>query len=89
MPTIAEAGVAGYEMGYWFAAYAPANTPAPIVKRLHELLTGAVGSPQAKSFYGKSSVDPTTSAPDELARFQMAESQQCGHIIKAAKVEPE
>ena len=38
VPTIDEAGVKGYEMGYWFAAYVPAKTPPAVVKRLHELL---------------------------------------------------
>ena len=89
VPTIAEAGVPGYEMGYWFAAYAPANTPAPVVKRLHELLIRAVSSSQAKSFYDNSGVDPATSTPEELARFQVTESQKWGRIIKAAKIEPE
>lgn len=89
LPTIAEAGVSGYEMGYWFAAYAPAGTPAPVIKRLHELLTRAVASPQAKTFFDNSGVDPATSTPEELARFQVAESQKWGRIIKAAKIEPE
>ena len=89
VPTVAEAGVPGYEMGYWFAAWTPANTPAPVVKRLHELLTKAVASPQAKSFYDNSGVDPATSTPEELAKFQVAESQKWGRIIKAAKIEPE
>lgn len=89
VPTIAEAAVPGYEMGYWFAAYAPANTPAPVVKRLHELLTKAVGGTQASSFYDNSGVDPATSTPEELAKFQVAESQKWGRIIRAAKIEPE
>lgn len=89
VPTIAEAGVPGYEMGYWFAAYAPANTPPAVVKRLQELLVKAVGSPQAKNFYDNSGVDPATSTPEELARFQAAESQKWGRIVKAAKIEAE
>jgi len=45
VPTIDEAGVKGYEMGYWFAAYVPAKTPDAVVRRLHELLVNAVRSP--------------------------------------------
>jgi tripartite-type tricarboxylate transporter receptor subunit TctC len=44
VPTISEAGVKGYEMGYWFAAYAPAKTPPAVVKRLNELLVKAAKS---------------------------------------------
>src|SRR5207244_4648430 len=38
VPTLDEAGVKGYDMGYWFAAYVPAATPAPVQARLRELL---------------------------------------------------
>jgi tripartite-type tricarboxylate transporter receptor subunit TctC len=43
VPTISEAGVKGYDMGYWFAAYVPAGTPAPVVQRLNELLAQEIG----------------------------------------------
>src|SRR6185436_16481780 len=49
VPTIAEAGVKGYDMGYWFAAYVPANTPAPVVARLNELLHAGLKTPAAKA----------------------------------------
>ena len=44
LPTISEAGVKGYEMSYWFAAYAPAGTPPAVVKRLNALLVAATRS---------------------------------------------
>jgi tripartite-type tricarboxylate transporter receptor subunit TctC len=50
VPTIAEAGVKGYEMGYWFAAYAPAKTPPAVVKRLNELLVKAAKSEPQRHF---------------------------------------
>ncbi|MGE3349289.1 MAG: Bug family tripartite tricarboxylate transporter substrate binding protein [Ramlibacter sp.] len=90
VPTIAEAGVPGYEMGYWFAAYAPAGTPAPVVKRLNELLVKAVRSESARTaFYGPTGTEPFTTSPDELAKFQAAESQKWGRIVKAAGIEAE
>lgn len=89
VPTIAEAGVPGYEMGYWFAAWAPANTPAPVIARLRELLVKAVESAQAKTFYTNSGVDSATLTPQDLAKFQAAETQKWGRIIRAAKIEPE
>lgn len=48
VPTIAEAGVPGYEMGYWFAAYAPAGTDPAIVSRLNTLLGEAIKSKPAQ-----------------------------------------
>jgi tripartite-type tricarboxylate transporter receptor subunit TctC len=89
IPTIDEAGVKGYEMGYWFAAYVPAKTPPAVVKRLHDLLVAASKSPSAKAFYDSSGTEPVTSSPEELAKFQGEESQKWGRIIKAANIQPE
>jgi tripartite-type tricarboxylate transporter receptor subunit TctC len=89
VPTIDEAGVKGYDMGYWFAAYVPAGTPAPVVSRLNELLHSAVKSAAAKTFFESAGSDPWTTTPDELAKFQAAETQKWGKVIKAAGIEPE
>jgi tripartite-type tricarboxylate transporter receptor subunit TctC len=90
VPTIAEAGVPGYEMGFWFAAYAPANTPAPVVRRLNELLAAAAKSESARtSFYESSGTEVFTTTPEELARFQAGESLKWARIIKAAGIEAE
>ncbi|WP_288252727.1 tripartite tricarboxylate transporter substrate binding protein [uncultured Hydrogenophaga sp.] len=89
VPTIAEAGVPGYEMGYWFAAYAPAGTPEAVVKRLNELLVRATASPAAKGFFEASGSEAFTSSPDGLARFQAAETRKWGDIIKAAGIQAE
>jgi tripartite-type tricarboxylate transporter receptor subunit TctC len=89
VPTIEEAGVKGYDMGYWFAAYVPDATPAPVVARLNELLANAVRSPALKTFFESSGSEPWTTTPDELARFQAAETQKWGKVIKGAGIEPE
>ena len=89
VPTIAEAGVPGYDMGYWFAAYAPANTPAPVVAKLNQLLGAAVNSNAAQSFFAMSGSEPWRTSPAELAQFQTAETQNWGQVIKAAGITPE
>ena len=89
IPTIDEAGVKGYEMTYWFAAYAPAHTPPAVVKRLHDLLVAATKSASARTFYETTGTDVLTSTPEELAKFQGEESQKWGRIIKAANIQPE
>ena len=89
VPTIAEAGVKGYDMGYWFAAYLPAATPAAVVKRLRELLVNGTNSVAAKAFYQNAGVDPWTTTPEELTKFQAAEAVKWGKVIKAAGIEPE
>ncbi|WP_420997472.1 Bug family tripartite tricarboxylate transporter substrate binding protein [Cupriavidus sp. 30B13] len=89
VPTIDEAGVKGYEMSYWFAAYAPARTPQPVVAKLNAMLVKAAKSETAASFYQSTGTDVFTSTPAELARFQAAESAKWGKIIKAANIQPE
>ncbi|TMH00213.1 MAG: tripartite tricarboxylate transporter substrate binding protein, partial [Betaproteobacteria bacterium] len=89
VPTLDEAGVKGYDMSYWFAAYVPAATPAPVVARLRELLVNATKAPAAKAFFESTGAEAWTSTPEELAKFQVAEAQKWGKVIKAAGIEPE
>jgi tripartite-type tricarboxylate transporter receptor subunit TctC len=89
VPTIDEAGVKGYDMGYWFAAYVPAGTPKPVVDRLHEVLVNAVKSSSTKQFFETSGGEPWTTSSDELAKFQGAETSKWGRVIKAAGIEAE
>ena len=89
VPTIDEAGVKGYEMSYWFAAYVPAKTPAPVVAKLREMLVAAEKGAGTQRFYTSTGTDAISSTPEELAKFQAAESAKWGKIIKAAGIEPE
>jgi tripartite-type tricarboxylate transporter receptor subunit TctC len=89
VPTISEAGVKGYDMGYWFAAYVPAGTPQPVLQRLNELFANGVKSAAAKAFFETSGGEPFPTTPDALAKFQAEETKKWGKVIKAAGIEPE
>lgn len=89
VPTISEQGVSGYEFGYWNALYAPAGTPAPIVNRLNELMCKAMASDSVRHFVTENGMVVKVSSPDELARFQVAELDRWGKIIKTAGIQPE
>jgi tripartite-type tricarboxylate transporter receptor subunit TctC len=89
VPTLDEAGVKGYDMGYWFAAYVPAATPAPVVARLREILVTAARSSAAKTFFDGSGAEVWTTTAEELAKFQAAETAKWGKVIKAAGIEAE
>ena len=89
VPTIAEAGVKGYDMGYWFAAYAPAGTPPAVVAKLRDLLAAGTKSAAAKSFYDGSGSVAWSTSPEDLAKFQAAETAKWGKVIKAAGFEPD
>jgi len=89
VPTIAEAGVPGYEMGYWFAAWAPAGTPAPVVEKLAAAMTRATEGAVARQFYASTGTEPVTSTPQALAAFQQAESEKWKAIIEKAGIAPQ
>jgi tripartite-type tricarboxylate transporter receptor subunit TctC len=89
VPTIDEAGVKGYDMGYWFGAYVPAGTPAPVVARLNELLHVGLKTPAMKAFFDTSGGEPFPTTPEQLAKFQAEEAGKWGRVIKKAGIEPE
>ena len=89
LPTISEAGVKGYEMSFWFAAYVPAGTPAPVVHRLNEILNHANKSATVTSFYAANGFEALGGTPEDLRKFQAAESTKWQKIITSAGIEKE
>lgn len=89
LPTLAESGLPGYEAGYWNALYAPAATPAPTVRRLNELVQRAMAAEAVKRFVEQNGMEVALSSPEELGRFQQAELDRWGRIIKTANIQPE
>jgi tripartite-type tricarboxylate transporter receptor subunit TctC len=89
IPTIAEAGVKGYEISFWFAAYVPAGTPAPVVAKLNEILSKANKSATVSAFYAQSGFETLGGSPEDLRKFQQAESQKWRNIIVGAGIEKE
>ena len=89
LPTIDEAGVKGYELTFWFAAYVPAKTPPAVVARLRELLVNATESAPAQTFFKRTGIEPFTMTSAELGRFQASESAKWAKVIKAAGIVPQ
>ena len=89
VPTVDEAGVKGFDVSYWFAVYGPAGLPPAVTRRLNEMFVKASDSPEVKLLRERSSGVAATSTPEELARFQAAESLKWGKVIKAAGIVPE
>jgi tripartite-type tricarboxylate transporter receptor subunit TctC len=56
VPTIDEAGVKGYDMGFWFAAYVPAKTPSAVVNKLHDILVEATKATAMQQFYASTGI---------------------------------
>ena len=89
LPTIAESGVKGYELTFWFAAYLPAKAPSGVAARLRELFIGATQHSTAQSFFRTTGIEPWTTTSAELVKFQASESAKWAKVIKAAGIEPE
>ena len=87
LPTVAEAGVKGYDVSYWFAAYAPAGTPPAIVAKLNQMFNKASATDEVKAYMKQTSGTPTSSTPEGLAKFQATESKKWGEVIRAAGIE--
>lgn len=89
VPTIDEAGVKGYDMGYWFGAYVPAGSPAVAVERLNAAFAKALATAPLQAFFAKSAGVPFPTSPAELAAFQAAETEKWGRVIRAAGIQAE
>jgi tripartite-type tricarboxylate transporter receptor subunit TctC len=86
VPTIAEAGVPGYEYTTWYGIFAPARTPRPLVTQLNAAIVHVLKSPDLNERLVSQGGDPESSTPEELARYMAAESQRWAKTIKAAGI---
>jgi tripartite-type tricarboxylate transporter receptor subunit TctC len=84
IPTIAEAGVPGYEATSWFGLFAPAATPKPVLERLHAALMKVLNDPQVKKKIAEQGGDPVAETPAQFAAFIQAESAKWGKVVKAS-----
>jgi tripartite-type tricarboxylate transporter receptor subunit TctC len=89
LPTVAEAGVPGYEMIGWFAGYVPAKTPKEIVTKLNAEIVRILGTAETKARLAALGIDTLTSTPDGLAEFQRTETAKWAKLVKAAGIQPE
>jgi tripartite-type tricarboxylate transporter receptor subunit TctC len=88
LPTIAEAGVPGYEAGQWYGLFAPARTPANIINQLHAAMAGALKASAIREKMASDGVEPVGSTPDEFARFMRAETDKWGKVARVAGLTP-
>jgi len=89
LPTMQEEGVPGYELTAWFAAFAPAKTPKPVVEKLNAALNEALADADVKAALLNAGIEPAVSTPGELRDFVGAETVKWAEIVKAAGIQPE
>lgn len=82
VPTIAEAGVPGYEATSWFGMFAPAGTPAPIVTQLNKALVKVLAQPDIKKKINEQGAETAGETPEQFAAFIQKESVKWGKVVK-------
>ncbi|MBI2224782.1 MAG: tripartite tricarboxylate transporter substrate binding protein [Betaproteobacteria bacterium] len=89
IPTIAEAGVPGYEVVQWFGVLAPAHTPRDIIARLHAGIVRAVQDPAIRERFSSDGAETVGSTPEEFAAVIRADLGKWSKVIKDAGIKPE
>jgi tripartite-type tricarboxylate transporter receptor subunit TctC len=84
VPTIAEAGVPGYEAAGWNALVAPTGTPQPVIEKLNAAVIKIVRAPTMSSFLSGQGADPDTGTPAELATYLKSEIVKWAKVVKAS-----
>jgi len=89
VPTIAEAGVPGYEAVIWLGVMAPKNTPPEVVKKLNAEIVKIVNRPELREEWAKQGANPMTMTPDEFGRYLNEDIAKWERIVKisGAKVD--
>lgn len=86
VPTIAEAGLPGYQMNNWWGVFVPAGTPAPIVEVLNKTCASVLNSSETKKQFLNQGVDVDHMGPAEFGKFVEAETTKYGKVIKQAGI---
>ena len=89
LPTIAESGLPGYEASAWYALFAPARTPKPIVEKMQAEVARILKLPDVRERLGFETIQPVGSGSAEFAEFLKREIAKWGAIVKesGAKVD--
>ena len=81
VPTLAEAGLPGYEVSPWFAVFMPAGTPKPVITKLNAALLDAMKQPDVRARFETIGAESIGSTPDEMAAHLARESARWSKLI--------
>lgn len=82
VPTIAEAALPGYEVSPWFAVFAPAGTPLPVIKKLNAAFLEALKQPEIQAKFASIGAETVGSSPQELEKLLQDETVRWTRLIK-------
>ena len=89
VPTIAEAGLAGFDIPVWYGVWAPAGTPARVVDKLSKDIARVLATPDLLAWIADHGGEPMNMTQPEFARFVQAESENAARIFKDAGLKPQ
>ena len=89
LPTVAEAGVPGFENVTWYGMFAPAKTAPEIITRLNKQVVQILAAPEMTQRLASQGAEPRSSTPEELVRFMRVESERWKKVIKTAGIKLE
>jgi len=87
VPTVAETtGLKGYEASNWYGMVAPADTPKPVIDRLHKDLTAVLNSPEVRDTLLSRGIETVVSTPEEFTAYIKSETTKWNKVIRAANL---
>ena len=87
VPTLAEAGLAGYEASAWNGAAVPVKTPKIVIDRLNREINAAIAMPEVKQRLQELGIDARGSTPEDLRKLLVADIAKWKTVIEKAKIE--
>lgn len=89
VPTMAEAGVPGYDISNWFGVFVPAATPKDTISRIHTEMARALKQPDVREKLASQGAEAVGNSPEELERFVRSETAKYAQLVKASGVRTE
>lgn len=86
LPTVAESGLPGFDVGSWFGILAPAHTPEPVIAKLNTELVRIINSPDFTALLRTLGLDPMTSTPMEFAAYMRQETTKWAKVVHEANI---
>ncbi|CAN5198831.1 tripartite tricarboxylate transporter substrate binding protein [soil metagenome] len=86
VPTLDESGVKGFEMGSWFGVFAPANTPAAVVKKIDDDMLAILALPEVRKKIEEQAAEPHPETPEEFKAFVAAENRKWGEFTRSLNI---
>jgi tripartite-type tricarboxylate transporter receptor subunit TctC len=89
IPTVAESGVAGYEVSGWFGLLAPGGTPRPVIDAVYRAVSAALKQPEMQKQMLELGAEPGGNLPDDFARQIAAEIEKWKKVVSATGIKVE